>query len=217
MILAAGRGARLRPWTDTTPKPLLCVGGQHLIEYPLRALAAAGFTRVAINVAYRGGQIMRALGDGSRYGLRIVYSREQPGALDTGGGIRRALKLLDDAPFAVLNADVCSDYPVAQLAGALQNASDAAHLVLVPNPPHHPQGDFGLQQGRVVMAGQRHTFAGIGVYRPALFAAQPARFPLSAVLRESIAAGRASGQLYSGRWFDVGTRATFAALGGDMS
>lgn len=214
MVLAAGRGERLRPLTDEVPKPLLRIGGRCLIEHQLRALAAAGFEAAVINVAYRGEQIVAALGDGTRYGLPIAYSREQPGALDTGGGIRRALPLLGDAPFAVINADIYTDYPLRRLRTALESAEADAHLILAPNPPHHPDGDFGLDDGRVARAGRRYTFAGIGVYRPALFDRQQTRFPLAVVLDETIAAGRVQGELYRGRWFDVGTPAAFEQLGG---
>lgn len=214
MILAAGRGQRLRPLTDAVPKPLLYVGGHRLIEYPLLALADAGVGQVVINVAWLGGQIEAVVGDGARYGLSIRYSREQPGALDTGGGIARALPLLGDEPFAVINADVLTDYPVGRLTTALSSPDTAAHLVVVPNPAHHPKGDFALDAGRVTTTGQRYTFAGMGVYRPALFAGRAGRFGLADVLRQAITAGRVSGELYTGRWFDVGTRATFDRLGG---
>lgn len=204
MILAAGRGERLRPLTDRLPKPLVPVAGRPLIEHHLHALATAGFEDVVINVAYLADEITAALGDGNRFGLALHYSHEPAGALDTGGGIKRALTLLGDAPFAVINGDVFTDYDFSALTGLLGPA-DVAHLVLVPNPAHHPDGDFGLERGRIVMAEPRHTFAGIGVYRPALFASlQQERFPLAPLLRPMITADRVSGSRHAGRWYDIG-------------
>jgi len=203
MILAAGRGERLRPLTDHTPKPLVDVGGRPLIGHHLQALAAAGFGEVVINVAYMADQVMAALGTGDAYGLDIHYSVETPGALDTGGGVRQALSLLDDAPFALVSADVWSDFDYAHLRH--MDGSKGMHAVLVDNPPHHGQGDFGLQDGRLVDAEPRLTYAGIGVYAPALFRSQPAqRFPLAAVIRQAMAAGTARAVRHTGRWIDVG-------------
>lgn len=222
MILAAGRGERLRPLTDRVPKPLLRVRGALLIEHHLHALARAGFTRAVINLAWLGDRIEAALGDGAAYGLEIRYSRETPGALDTGGGIRNALPLLGEGPFAVINADVHSDYDYARLRRPLPEHADA-RLVLVPNPPQHPEGDFGLDDGRVTMdvppqdrpQDRRYTFAGIGSYRPRPFAGYGAdRFGLAALLRPAIAAGRVVGELHHGAWFDVGTPAVLEYLGG---
>lgn len=211
MILAAGRGERMRPLTDTTPKPLLAAGGRRLIEYHLDALRAGGFRDVVINTAHLGHQLEDALGDGSRHGLSITYSHEPPGALETGGGIRRALPLLGDAPFLVVNGDVWCDYPLAahDLAG-----NDLAHLVLVDNPAHHPQGDFHLAAGRVHCNGEpRLTFSGIGYYHPALFRERAdGRFPLAPLLREAMLAGRVSGEHHRGHWSDVGTPERLAAL-----
>lgn len=212
MILAAGRGERLRPLTDRTPKPLLRVRGAALIEHHLRALARAGFEQVVINTAWLAERIEAALGDGGDYGLAIRYSRETPGALDTGGGIRNALPLLGPEAFAVVNADLYSDYDYARLRRSLSDDADA-HLVLVPNPPHHPQGDFDLDDGRVT-ARPRRTFAGIGIYRPRLFAGYGAeRFGLADALRPAIAAGRVTGEWHDGVWFDVGTPEVLARLG----
>jgi MurNAc alpha-1-phosphate uridylyltransferase len=211
MILAAGRGERMRPLTDVTPKPLLEAGGKRLIEYHLEALRAGGFTDVVINTAHLGEQLIEALGDGQRYGLRLRYSPEPEGALETGGGIHRALPLLGDAPFLVVNGDVWCDYPLAPRALA---DDDLAHLVLVDNPAHHEHGDFHLAGGRVDQAGEpRLTFSGIGYYRPELFAdCTPGRFPLAPLLREAMDAGRVSGEHHGGHWSDVGTPERLAAL-----
>lgn len=210
MILAAGRGERLRPMTDRVPKPLVEVAGQPLIAHHLRRLAAAGFREIVINVAYRGEQIRAALGDGRRYGVRIAYSPETPGALDTGGGIARALERLGRARFLLVNADVVSDIDYAGVAE--RGADSSVHLVLVDNPPHHAQGDFGLREGRVVDAPPRLTYAGVGVFAPRVFAApQSARFPLSRVLHAAIAAEEATGEQHRGEWLDVGRPAALAS------
>lgn len=203
MILAAGRGERMRPLTDKTPKPLLKVGGHYLIDYHLRALAAAGFEDVVINHAHLGEQLEQALGDGERYSLSIQYSPEGS-ALETGGGIFNALPLLGDEPFLVINGDVWTDYPFERLR---TQAVQLAHLVLVDNPPQHPKGDFALSEGRVSEAqGERLTFSGIGVYRAELFAGcKPGAFPLAPILRRAMAADLVSGEHYQGRWFDIGT------------
>lgn len=204
LILAAGRGERMRPLTDYTPKPLLKAGGRRLIEYHLDALVGAGIKEIVINHARLGAQIEEVLGDGGRYGARITYSGEGEQALETGGGIHKALPLLGNAPFAVVNADICTDYPFAQLPCQPEGL---AHLVLVGNPAHHEAGDFALAEGRVTSgSGNRLTFSGIGVYRPELFAAcRPGRFPLAPLLREAIDLERVSGEYYSGHWRDIGT------------
>jgi len=210
MILAAGRGERMRPLTDRIPKPLLPAVGKPLIEYHLEALAAAGIRRMVVNVAWLGQQIIAALGDGRRFGLELRYSRERQ-ALETAGGIRQALPLLGPAPFIVINGDVWTDFPLAEL----QPPAGLAHLVLVDNPPHHEQGDFWLQDGRVAAVGDgpRLTFSGIGVYRPQLFAdLAPGVRPLAPVLRQAMAQGLVSGQHYRGRWLDVGTPARLREL-----
>lgn len=202
MILAAGRGERMRPLTDRTPKPLLKAGGRPLIEHHILALAEAGFTELVVNHAHLGEQIVAALGDGSRFGVRIAYSPERPSALETGGGIHHALPLLGDAPFVVVNGDIWTDFPFARLA---QVPAGLAHLVLVDNPAHHPNGDFALEEGRVVDR-PAFTFSGIGVYHPDLFAdCRAGAFPLAPLLRRAMAAGQATGEHYSGRWIDVGT------------
>jgi MurNAc alpha-1-phosphate uridylyltransferase len=213
MILAAGRGTRMRPLTDSVPKPLLRVGGHPLIVHAIEKLRAAGVREVVINTAWLGERIEQALGDGASLGVRIRYSREPAGALETAGGIRHALPLLGEAPFIVVSGDVFSDFDPATLP-TLDDDADA-HLVLVDNPPHHPDGDFPLIGDRVALdRTPRHTYAGIGVFRPALFdALTPGVRPLRPVLDAAIAAGRVSGQLYRGRWFDVGTPDRLAALG----
>ncbi|MDE2251062.1 MAG: nucleotidyltransferase family protein [Gammaproteobacteria bacterium] len=211
MVLAAGRGERLRPLTDLTPKPLLEVRGQPLIAWHLRALARAGVREAVINLSWLGPQLRAALGDGRRYGLRIHYSEEPEGALEVGGGIFNALPLLGAEPFLVVNGDTWTDLDFARLA---IGPRALAHLVLVPNPPHHPLGDFALRAGAVAAAGEpRLTYAGIGVYRPELFAGcKPGRFPLLPLLLAAGAAQRLSGERYDGSWADVGTAARLASL-----
>ena len=211
MILAAGRGERMRPLTDRVPKPLLEVRGKALIEYHLERLATAGIRQVVVNLCWLGAMLRDRLGDGSRYGVRIAYSEESPHALETAGGIFRALPLLGEQPFLVLNGDIFTDYPAAS---AALGAECDAHLVLVPNPPQHQQGDFGLEQGLAVpSAPVQYTFSGIGVYRPQFFAGcVDGAFPLKPLLLRSMAARRCSAELYGGQWEDVGTPQRLAAL-----
>jgi N-acetyl-alpha-D-muramate 1-phosphate uridylyltransferase len=213
MILAAGRGVRMRPLTDVTPKALLAVGGKPLIEWQLEKLARAGIAEVVINHAHLGHLIEAALGDGSRFGLAIRYSAESE-ALETAGGIALALPLLGAEPFLVINADIYSDYAYSRLAG-LQLEDRLAHLVLVGNPPQHPRGDFALENGRVRETGERMlTFSGIGVYAPRLFGGIPprAKAPLAPLLRKAMAADRVSGEHFRGRWHDIGTAERLNAL-----
>lgn len=205
MILAAGRGERMRPLTDVTPKPLLQVGGKPLIEFSLENLANAGFQDVVINVAYLGRQIVDFCGNGSRWGLSIQFSDEGETALETAGGIAKALPLLGDQPFLVINADVICDYPLARLRDI---QFDLAHLVMIPNPPHHPKGDFSINpQGLLSEGGEKAlTFSGIGLYHPRLFdgiAAQPLK--LRPVLNRAMQEKRVSGERYDGIWLDIGT------------
>ena len=213
MVLAAGRGERMRPLTDHTPKPLLPAGGKPLIAWHLERLAAAGFREVVINHAHLGGQIEAALGDGAPWGLTIRYSPEPPGALETAGGIAHALPLLGDAPFLVVNGDIWCDWDFKR-ARAL--ADRAAHLVMVANPAHHAGGDFGLAGDKVVFAqdGETFTYAGIGVFSPAFFASVPrgAVMKLRPLLDAAIAAGTLSGERHAGRWVDVGTAQRLAEL-----
>ncbi len=204
MILAAGRGERLRPITDTTPKPLLRVRGQPLIERHVRSLARAGIDRIVINLAWLGSQIREYLGDGVRFGVNIIYSEEQPRALETAGGIFRALPHLAPGPFLVVNADIYTDFPFQSL--TLGSDQDA-HLVLVPNPPQHPRGDFGMERGvALAAAATQYTFSGIAVYRPGFFTGcSDGMFPLKPLLVRAMAANRCSAQLFTGLWEDVGT------------
>jgi len=217
MLLAAGRGERMRPLTDTTPKPLLPVAGRPLIAWHLAALARAGVRDVVINIAWLGEQIRRALGDGAAFGVRIHYSPEPWPALETGGGIFQALPLLGSEPFLVVNGDTWTDFDLAKLRDL--DAGSDARLVLVPNPPQHPNGDFVLQAGRIVAgAGPKLTYSGIGLYRPALFeGCQPGRFPLLPLLQRAIAMGRLGGVLHAGQWHDIGTPERLAALDAALS
>lgn len=205
MLLAAGRGERLRPITDTLPKPLVEVAGKPLIVYHLEALARAGVRDVIINLSWLGEKIRAALGDGSRYGVRIAYSEEGPVPLETGGGIHRALPLLGPGPFLVVNSDVWTDMDFSRVL-TLEEGADA-RLLLAPNPPHHPRGDFGLEGDFVVeREGDRLTYTGIGVYRPELFeGCLPGKFPLLPLLKRAIAARRLRGEVYRGEWLDIGS------------
>ncbi|EXI91815.1 MAG: Glucose-1-phosphate thymidylyltransferase [Candidatus Accumulibacter sp. BA-94] len=222
MILAAGRGERLRPLTDTTPKPLLRAGGRPLIAWHLQRLAAAGWRDVVINHAHLGQQIVATLGDGTEFGLSISYSPEPAGALETAGGIAAAMPLLGPHPFLAINGDVWCDWDVArarQLVEREESGPRCAHLVLVDNPPHHPTGDFRLA-GDTVLAADRHTddgtltYAGIGVFWPEFFAGVPrgAVMKLRPLLDEGIRRGLISGERHAGRWVDVGTCERLALL-----
>ncbi len=216
MLLAAGRGERMRPLTDTLPKPLLSVGGAPLIAWHLAALARAGIREVVINLSWLGEKVRAALGDGASYGLSILYSDEGPVALETGGGILRALPLLGPAPFLVVSADVWTDIDFARL----RLEPDAlAQLVLIPNPPHHPRGDFGLDAGWVVNRdSERLTYGNVGIYRPEFFAGfAEGRFPLIQPLNRGIAARQVRGELHRGQWCDVGTPARLAELNHRLS
>ena len=213
MILAAGRGERMRPLTDHTPKPLLEVGGKPLIVWHIERLVRADLREIVINHAWLGAQIEAALGDGSRYGAAITYSPE-PTALETAGGIAQALPGLGGGPFVVVNGDIYTDFDFAVL-DARSLGSALAHLVLVDNPAHHPGGDFALDGARVMEDGARRlTFSGIGLYRPALFdaVAPGARAPLAPLLRDAMRRNLVTGTHYCGRWVDVGTAERLAAL-----
>ncbi|NYS60207.1 N-acetylmuramate alpha-1-phosphate uridylyltransferase MurU [Vreelandella salicampi] len=208
MILAAGLGKRMRPLTDTCPKPLLTVAGKPLIVHHLERLKRAGFVDIVINVSYRGEQIMQALGDGQAFGLRLHFSREET-PLETGGGIRKALPLLGEAPFLLVNGDVWCETLPSQL--ALEDG-DLAHLMLVDNPEHHPKGDFTLSGGRV-LGEPKLTFSGLSVIAPALVAEHaPGAFALAPLLKAAITEGRVSGERFRGQWVDVGTPERLKAL-----
>lgn len=240
LIFAAGKGERMRPLTESTPKPLLAVGGKPLIEWHLEKLAAAGIAEVVINIAWLADRFEPALGDGSRWGLRLHYSYEGAEPLETGGGMLQALRWLGDEPFLAVNGDIWCDLDFATLP-KLAN-SDLAHLVLVPNPEHNANGDFDLQAGRVrsvpprltspkgagchevaVPSGARdgatlHTFSGIGIYRSELFATigRGKLAKLAPLLREAMADDRVSGQIHIGRWVDVGTPERLAKLDAEV-
>lgn len=212
MILAAGRGERMRPLTDTTPKPLLKVGGKPLIVWHLEHLRATGIDEAVINHAHLGEQIESALGDGHRFGMRLSYSPEPPGALETAGGIATALPLLGDAPFLVVNGDIWCDWPLERAAvRAAALPSGHAHLVFVDNPPHHPGGDFVLDGERVRSAStsptRALTYAGLGIFSPAFFDGVPhgVVMKLRPLLDAAIDRGTLSGEHHDGRWVDVGT------------
>jgi MurNAc alpha-1-phosphate uridylyltransferase len=240
MILAAGKGERMRPLTHSRPKPLLDVGGMALIEHHLYALASAGFSEVVVNLSWLGEQIPAALGNGSRYGLSIAYSEEGPEPLETGGGIFRALPLLCPIgvePFLVLNGDVWMQYPYADLRAKYAQGlpgKDQAHLVLVPNPDHNPQGDFAFDAGRMVepvpgmavdtavamriAALPKYTFSGLGVYQPSLFnACADGRFKLAPLLRTAAVHARVGAELFDGDWLDIGTPERLAELNARLS
>lgn len=212
MILAAGRGERMRPLTDTLPKPLLPAGGVPLLQYHLEKLARAGVEKVVINYARLGAMIADRFGDGRAYGVDIVYSDEGDSPLETGGGIKKALPLLGGAePFIIVNADIWTDYDFKRLQPP---PSALAHLVLVANPDHHPQGDFALVDGRVTaQAAARYTYSGIAVIRPGLVAdCRADSFPLGPLLYSAADRGELTGELHPGLWFDIGTPERLARL-----
>lgn len=212
MILAAGRGERMRPLTDFTPKPLLKAAGKSLIVRTIEQLVAAGFTDLVINHAYLGEQIEIALGDGSQFGAKIRYSPEGKNGLETAGGIIHALPMMNDAPFLVVNGDIATDFPFAKL----KNQSiDFAHLILVPNPQHHQKGDFHLaENARLSMTGnERFTFSGIGLYSPEFFKVAPKNSTkLAPLLRDGMRENKITGELFEGFWSDIGTPQRLQAL-----
>ena len=216
MVLAAGRGERMRPLTDHTPKPLLTVGGKPLIVWHLERLAKAGFKEVVINHAHLGAQIEKALGDGSAWGVKIQYSPETI-ALETAGGIANALHLLGDSPFLVVNGDVFTEVDFESLS---LESPHLAHLVMVDNPSQHPDGDFALNSGKINASGDHKlTFSGVGVYHPDLFATiergQAAK--LAPLLRLAMAKGLVTGEHYQGVWHDIGTPERLALLDKQLS
>jgi MurNAc alpha-1-phosphate uridylyltransferase len=213
MILAAGRGERMRPLTDSAPKPLLRVGGKALIEYHIEALAKAGVRDIVINLAWKGSMLRDTLGDGERFAVRLHYSDEGAEALETGGGVFNALTLLGPDPFIVVSGDIWTDYPIHALCDWPRGA-DAAHFVMVPNPSFHLRGDFSLQDGRITeAAAPRYTYANIGVFTAKFFSeCEPGRFPLVPIMRRWIRDSRVSGELYEGEWRNIGTPAQLTEL-----
>lgn len=211
IVLAAGRGERMRPITDNMPKPLVPVAGKPLIVYHLESLARAGIRDIVINLSYLGSQISAVLGDGSQFGVRIAYSDEGPVALETGGGIFNALPLLAPEPFLVVNGDIWTDFDFSDVS---LDPGSHARLVLVPNPPQLPRGDFGLENEYVIETERdRYTYSGIGVYSPGFFQGCTAgKFPLLPLLKRAIAGHRLRGQVYRGDWSDIGSSERLAAL-----
>ncbi len=204
MILAAGRGERLRPLTDSIPKPLVEVGGKPLIEHHIQAMADAGFRQIVINQGHLGDMLPRIIGDGNRWNITIHWSDEQPEALETGGGIHKALPLLGPSPFLVVNGDIRTDYPFSRLRAI---KCEWAHLVMIPNPPQHPAGDFSLRNARIRNEGVNMlTFSGIGVYHPRLFDGCTAgKFSVVPLLRAAMENHLVTGEKYRGGWADPGT------------
>ena len=216
MILAAGHGVRLKPLTDQTPKPLIPVAGKPLIEYHLEALAAAGFGEFVINQGHLGEQLPLALGNGERWGVRILWSDERPDPLETGGGLYKALPLLGDSPFLAVNGDIWTDYPFSRLRAV---KCDYAHLVLVPNPEHHPRGDFALQGAVIRKHGEpRYTYSGIAVYHPRLFRdCSPGKFSVVPLMWRDMEENIVTGERYDGAWSDIGTPERLANLDASLS
>ena len=212
MILAAGRGERLRPHTDITPKPLIQVGKHRLIEYHLLNLAKAGIKDVVINISWLADQIRETLGDGSNYSLDIIYSDEGEEALETAGGIINAMPHLGDKPFIVINGDIWCDYDLSTLTTRIPEHE--AHLVLVKNPEHNTAGDFALENGLIKNSGENKlTYSGIGLYTPAFFAGiQPGKKALAPILRKKSEDNKISGEIYNGEWVDIGTIERLAQL-----
>lgn len=212
MILAAGRGERMRPLTDRHPKPLLKVDGKALIEWHIEALKEAGIKDILINTSWMGDQIPEYLGDGAYWGVELTFSHE-PKALETAGGIRKALEFFDGEPFIVVNGDVWTDF---SYQGLLKQPSKLAHIVMVPNPDHNPEGDFHLRDDGLVIAegDSKYTFSGVGVYRPEVFEDLPGdeAYPLAPVLKELMVEAEVTGELFNGRWHDIGTPERLEAL-----
>ena len=220
MILAAGRGERMKPLTDIHPKPLLKVAGKSLIEYHIEQLADSGFREIVINTGWLGEQLPVNIGDGGRWGIQIQYSHEGWPALETGGGIFNALPLLRNEPFLVVNGDVWTDWRIESPKLPIEWQSDSlAHLVLVNNPPHHPKGDFSLVNGRILPAQQeRYTFSGIGFYHPDLFlGCSVGPFKLAPLLFNAAQQGRVTGEIHAGQWYDIGTPERLALLDQQLS
>jgi MurNAc alpha-1-phosphate uridylyltransferase len=214
MILAAGFGARLRPLTDQIPKPLLVVGGKPLLQWHIESLVRSGITEVVVNVSWLAEKIEYYFGDGSNFGIKIMWSREdQP--LETGGGILKALPLLGESPFVVINADIWSDINVVDVIENYKDITKIAHLVMVKNPSHNDRGDFSLEGDQIGFAQPRLTFSGVSILSPRLFSLYPQEtfaYPLRNLLKPAILAGRVSGFLHTGDWFDIGTIDRYNAL-----
>jgi len=204
MILAAGRGKRMKELTDNIPKALITVANKPLIVYQIEALVRAGITELVINLSYKGEQIKQALGNGSEFGAQIIYSDEGEDHLETGGGIFKALSHLQPDPFIVINCDLWTDYPYHQLPKTLEGD---AHIILVANPSHNPNGDFNLCENNLIQSNPNpYTFSGIGVYHPSLFkACKAGYFRLAPLLRQAIQQEMVTGECYTGTWIDVGT------------
>ncbi len=204
MLLAAGRGERLRPLTDEVPKSLVEVRGESLLERHLASIHAAGVRTVVINLGWLGDRIVERVGSGERYGLNVLYSQEGENILETGGGIHKALPMLGDEPFLVINADIYTDMPMPRIELA---AEHVGHLVMVPSPGYRDGGDFDIEDGLIRNGEtQKLTFSGVAMYRPAFFdGCEPGRFPLAPMLREAADHGKLSGSLYQGLWADIGT------------
>lgn len=211
MILAAGRGERLRPLTDDIPKALVEIRGRSLLERHLASIRNAGVETVVINLGWLGAEIVNRVGSGARYGLQVIYSQEGDNILETGGGIHKALPLLGSKPFLVVNADVYTDMPVPRIELADEVL---AHLVMVPTPDYRAHGDFDLREGLIRNSdAAKLTFSGVAIYRPEFFnGCEAGRFPLAPMLREAADAGQVSGEIYEGLWADVGTQARLDAL-----
>lgn len=215
MILAAGRGERLRPLTDHTPKPLLKAGHQSLIEHTIEKLVKGGFKDIVINYAHLGEQFPARLGSGQRYGASLQYSAEIEGGLETAGGIIQALPFFAEEPFLVVNGDIWTDYDFSQLQAQAMQAEQLCHLVLVANPAHNLQGDFAIsEQGLLQQFGAtKYTFSGIGVYHPLLFAGLKVdKYPLKPLLLKAIEQQQATAEIYTGQWSDIGTVERLQAL-----
>lgn len=215
MILAAGKGERMQPLTKSVPKPMLEAAGKPLLQYHIESLVRAGIRQLVINTGYLGDIIEARFGSGGDFGAEIRYSREGNAPLETGGGIRQALPLLGNGPFIVVNGDIWTDFDYRRL---LAGNKKPIYLVFVPNPSHHPEGDFVLVEDRVVLeGGPRLTFSGIGLYLPEYFSKEKERiFPLLPVLQRAIREGNVTGELYTGRWLDVGTPERLRELEGSL-
>ncbi len=211
MVLAAGRGERLRPLTDEVPKSLVEVRGESLLERHLVNIHAAGIRTVVINLGWLGDRIVERVGSGERYGLNVLYSQEGDNILETGGGIHKALPMLGDDPFLVVNADIYTDMPVPRINMADEHVG---HLVMVPSPEYRNGGDFDIENGLIRNGeSQRLTFSGVAMYRPSFFdGCEPGRFPLAPMLRKAADNGQLSGSLYEGQWADIGTPERLKAI-----